>query len=278
MLLPPKPSTKNRVIDLVAQAGVDVSEWANGKGGAAKASTNPKYCYDWAFVEAGKVVVLSLWFEDILIEENSAVQRHNFRDVAEFYRKSNGKTAWVKRSRLIDEAIAYAVENDLPVRAIINTGDKRAAKDLNAKPSSVRFRELDPLPWTVTAYNPTTGDVTLKRNVLKGQFVDQFDARDDPEVPARSKERSVEPFNRDRRVRIAALNRASGRCEYCGENGFVTRSGEIYLETHHIVPLAENGPDHILNVVALCPNHHREAHYGQNKSEMRARLLSMVGG
>lgn len=55
-------------------------------------------------------------------------------------------------------------------------------------------------------------------------------------------------------------------CEYCNTPGFMMSNNGIYLETHHLVPLAEGGLDRINNVVALCPNHHREAHYGQAKS------------
>jgi hypothetical protein len=39
-------------MDLVAAAGIDVSDWANFEGGQQKAASNPKYCYDWAFVAA----------------------------------------------------------------------------------------------------------------------------------------------------------------------------------------------------------------------------------
>jgi len=54
-----KPSRRNRVYDLVREAGVNVEDWANFKGDETKAATNPKYCYDWAFVEPGRVVVLN---------------------------------------------------------------------------------------------------------------------------------------------------------------------------------------------------------------------------
>ena len=55
-----RPRERHRVMDLVAEAGVDVSDWANGKGGAAKATANPRYCYEWAFVEPKKLVVLNI--------------------------------------------------------------------------------------------------------------------------------------------------------------------------------------------------------------------------
>jgi hypothetical protein len=35
-----------------------------------------------------------------------------------------------------------------------------------------------------------------------------------------------------------ALIRAGGNCEYSGKQGFEMANGNIYLETHHIVPLS----------------------------------------
>jgi 5-methylcytosine-specific restriction protein A len=52
--------------------------------------------------------------------------------------------------------------------------------------------------------------------------------------------------------------------------------GEIYLETHHVIPLSGNGVDHVRNVVAVCPNDHREAHHGERREEIRSRLLVML--
>lgn len=52
--------------------------------------------------------------------------------------------------------------------------------------------------------------------------------------------------------------------------------GAVYLETHHIVPLSEGGADSLMNVVALCPNDHRRAHYSLEQLAIRRRLLSMV--
>jgi predicted HNH restriction endonuclease len=50
--------------------------------------------------------------------------------------------------------------------------------------------------------------------------------------------------------------------------GFKTSRGPIYLETHHAIPLSLGGADTPDNVIALCPNHHREAHHGARKDEI----------
>ena len=68
-------------------------------------------------------------------------------------------------------------------------------------------------------------------------------------------------YKRDRAVSQYAKRRAAGICELCGnEAPFRNREGEPYLETHHIVPLADHGADTIENTVALCPNCHRKMH------------------
>jgi len=77
-------------------------------------------------------------------------------------------------------------------------------------------------------------------------------------------------------VRDEALLRAKGNCEHCGEEGFRTKAGSLYLESHHIIPLSEKGIDHISNVIALCPNHHREAHFSEKSSELRKMFLVKV--
>jgi 5-methylcytosine-specific restriction protein A len=37
------------------------------------------------------------------------------------------------------------------------------------------------------------------------------------------------------------------------------------LEVHHKKQLSEGGEDTVENAIALCPNCHREAHYGDLK-------------
>ena len=56
-------------------------------------------------------------------------------------------------------------------------------------------------------------------------------------------------------------NRANGICDLCGEEApFKDKNGKPYLESHHVITLAEDGPDAIYNTVAICPNCHRRIH------------------
>ena len=84
-------------------------------------------------------------------------------------------------------------------------------------------------------------------------------------------------YERDARVRQMVLERANGRCEYCGERGFKKQNGEVFLESHHIISLSAQGPDQLKNVIALCPNHHREAHYGKRWEQLQSEFLDIVG-
>jgi 5-methylcytosine-specific restriction protein A len=73
-------------------------------------------------------------------------------------------------------------------------------------------------------------------------------------------------FQRNPDVVAEALARARGICEKCGSRAPFLRAtdGTPYLEVHHRVALAAGGADSLDNVVAMCPNCHRQAHYGES--------------
>ncbi|WP_316778914.1 HNH endonuclease signature motif containing protein [Pedobacter antarcticus] len=78
-------------------------------------------------------------------------------------------------------------------------------------------------------------------------------------------------------VKKYALMRADGKCELCRNKApFKTKTGLPYLEVHHIFKLADDGPDHPNNVAALCPNCHREAHFGFDIESVRDNLSEIV--
>ncbi|WP_242657405.1 HNH endonuclease [Vibrio antiquarius] len=63
---------------------------------------------------------------------------------------------------------------------------------------------------------------------------------------------------------VEVLLRADGVCERCKQQAPFSRSrdGTPYLEVHHIKRLADGGDDSVENAQALCPNCHRELHFG----------------
>ncbi|WP_233546089.1 HNH endonuclease [Salinibius halmophilus] len=71
-------------------------------------------------------------------------------------------------------------------------------------------------------------------------------------------------FIRNPHVVAEVLARAGGICEQCNCPAPFNRAsdGSAYLEVHHVKPLASGGEDTVCNAIALCPNCHREAHYG----------------
>jgi hypothetical protein len=83
-------------------------------------------------------------------------------------------------------------------------------------------------------------------------------------------------YQRDEKVRCFVIGQAKGACEYCGEMGFILPDGNHYLEAHHVIALAEQGPDTVENVIALCPSDHREAHYGQNAVAIENKMIEII--
>ncbi|MEI3508351.1 MAG: HNH endonuclease [Bacilli bacterium] len=60
-----------------------------------------------------------------------------------------------------------------------------------------------------------------------------------------------------------------GICDLCHNPApFKKKNGEAYLEEHHVITLADGGPDAIYNTVALCPNCHKKVHVLNHKDDV----------
>ncbi|MFT4918718.1 MAG: 5-methylcytosine-specific restriction protein A [Zhongshania aliphaticivorans] len=87
----------------------------------------------------------------------------------------------------------------------------------------------------------------------------------------------VTQFKRDPTVVAWVLAAAGGICECCSKPApFMREGGSHFLEVHHVLRLADGGEDTINNAAALCPNCHRELHYGAEKRELAAKLRRQV--
>ena len=85
-------------------------------------------------------------------------------------------------------------------------------------------------------------------------------------------------YSRSVAVSHYVLARASGACESCSKPApFSRRDGTPYLEPHHTRRVSDGGPDHPRWVAAVCPNCHREIHYGENGVEKNRHLEKHLG-
>lgn len=90
------------------------------------------------------------------------------------------------------------------------------------------------------------------------------------------KEKRELAYYRSQALKMYVVARSKGRCEGCGEKApFKTKSGP-FLECHHLHRLADGGPDHPKNVVALCPNCHRRAHYALDSESYNSQLKTVA--
>jgi 5-methylcytosine-specific restriction protein A len=297
-----EPNERHRVMDLVAQAGINIEPWAIKQGGVAVAvpSANPKYCYEWAFGTGSEPVALCVWHSSLVIEGDNIIYRGNLRQLGiglesrandrfetdQFKSRAKKQAA---RARDFDIHCQDAWRLKLPIRFILLKGDMADSENLGQDSSKVEYRRLDPEPWSLVSYDIKTGDSYFVRGQATPEavselsideastsettdnhiFVDQFSAESHPE------KRLVESeaFVRSAIVRAQVLNRAGGVCEACSQAGFRMANGSVYLETHHVIPLSENGPDKVWNIVAICANDHRIAHYCEIRDEWKARMV-----
>jgi 5-methylcytosine-specific restriction protein A len=177
-----------------------------------------------------------------------------------------------------DDAIQTAFRDKLPIRVVVQK------EKIPGQYETVWKRLLDPISWGVTNYNSGNGQCVLSRGVnvgiefpvqIENAVDDLSDVPDGNQFPDRAKVVGC-VIKRDNRVRAYVLKRAKGRCEYCKVQGFPTANGGFYLEAHHIISLCDAGRDTVENVIALCPQHHRQAHYGADAETLESRFIKIL--
>lgn len=156
-----RPKRKDRVYDSVEAAGVDVTDWEQSSADPRRKRMNPKYCYNWSFVQPGKVVVASLWHAEMQPRGATVIHAKNFREDA---RLNAPKQAWRKRATDLDEALHLAHSHGIPVRVIILDGGRmRQSGNPRSQASRPERRQLDNREWRVEHYDEKTGDHILIR-------------------------------------------------------------------------------------------------------------------
>lgn len=235
--------------------------------------------YDWCFSNADGPYLLNIWHDNML-EKNGEIY---FIDRASEWAEENMATATqvqLNRASAVSALILKAYYQKAPVRVAILDGVRR--KSGLRETSEAHERELDDIPWY-----PHHRDENGRIVVIRGNpQPDDFDARAQDLQRSEQKPSPVPPpprkveitntavFERDSDVVKAVKRRAAdGCCEFCGKEGFRTASGGFYLEAHHVVPLNCGGPDDVRNVVAICADDHRRAHFGEDRHTFRDKLI-----
>ena len=136
--------------------------------------------------------------------------------------------------------------------------------DVNKKP-----RRVWVFPLRLVSGSPPALPAEIVRAVERRQRK-QARRLSDAEVAARAARNSGKTgsrvsattvYVRDAYVAEHARRRAAGRCDLCKKEApFKDKTGEPFMEVHHVVWLARGGEDSIENTVALCPNCHRRMH------------------
>jgi hypothetical protein len=268
-----KPAEHLRIYDLVREAGVDVSDWANYKRPNFP-QTNPKYCYEWAF-EAHDRVVVCLWFEEMQPEGTAVFQKLNYREIAASRRHWN-KTQR-ERAAVMDHAIQFSRIKKVPIRVIVVDGSRRNDADDESR-SVVERRFLDPEPWHVAAYD-ADGNCRLQR----GHFAPAPETFSPDEITGAGTysegalgETTTKTRERSKRLRDLARDHFSkqsrdGRlhCAVCNwaPPTALQLTGPI-VEIHHGLGISKYPTDGraltleeaVQHLTPLCPNCHRIAH------------------
>lgn len=179
-------------------------------------------------------------------------------DILFYYRKPSGFAT--------PSHAEYLKSLGLNVVGISNDGHLRV-RIANPKDAHIVVDDCFPVPL----------GVTLPRlQILEAQFEEAVDLalqRPVDECAVRLATASKVPqrvevatyaFVRNADVVAMVLRRAAGLCEECSASApFLRRKdGTPYLEVHHRKPLADGGEDSVANAIAVCPNCHRQKHYG----------------
>ena len=127
----------------------------------------------------------------------------------------------------------------------------------------------------VRILDPAVAAVTSQKTLWKKSLSEVRElAVEKSPSEAETSQRRIAVRLRSEAVKIYVLRRANGYCECCGKPAPFLRKSDHrpYLEPHHIHRMADGGPDHPEFVAAICPNCHREVHYGEHGEEMNQQL------
>jgi len=186
----------------------------------------------------------------------------------------------LNRASAVTSLILTAYHTKQPVHVAILNGVRK--KISLRETSEAHQRELDDVLWyphhrgddgriRVIRGKPQSADFDPNTELVQNSQAKPLPI---PVPPTKVERKGTATFERDSEVVKLAKSRAvDGCCELCGKEGFRTPNGGFYLEGHHVIPLNFGGLDDVRNVVAICADDHRRAHYGKDRHVIRDRMI-----
>lgn len=259
-----RPTGRTTVMALLEQAGQDVSYWSRNADGSAvrTPAANPNYCYDWAFGSRSEVIVLCVWYEstevigqDIVFESNMRKLDEDLSAVAASGNRSpqdrDRARQQAARARSFDNLVKVAFDSLLPVRLILNEGDRASEQQLGSASSEVKARALDGEPWFVHRYDDRTGQFLMVRSRRPNADLDGIESADGDDATEDERQLAAIKVRRGQADFRERLLRAwKSQC-------VVTRSRVVgLLEAAHIEPHAEGADYRTSNGLLLRADVH----------------------
>jgi 5-methylcytosine-specific restriction protein A len=141
--------------------------------------------------------------------------------------------------------------------------------------------ERDAIAFSLVDSSPSTQTLSEAAAAVADKSLDELRAiaKSDGAKSGQGKKGSPPTvYERSEAVKRYVRARAAGSCEGCGDPApFLDKQGQPYLEPHHTERLADGGPDHPENVIALCPNCHRRVHSSADGEEFNSSLRAKLG-
>ena len=146
-----------------------------------------------------------------------------------------------------------------------NAGVKKSASGSSAKRQG-RLKKANKIPPQATV---TKSDVEehfkaeVRQSALDSPAKRRKRLKKANKIPKATLTKAI-VFERNPDVVAEVLYQANGVCGLCNKKAPFIRKydGKPYLEVHHQFRIAEGGEDTVENAIALCPNCHRQEHYG----------------
>ncbi len=174
-----RPHERQKIIDVVASAGIDISDWSSSTTGDA--NTNPKYCFNWVFGGSGQPTLACLWYETFQSDATGIFVSYSLRPVIELLRQSTRGKPRARRADALDTELQKAFFSSSPIRVAIVEGKITDVDD--EKKSSAKKRMLDSENWFVTHVDHADGTFVIRRGISTQHSSTPFVVQEQPIPP-----------------------------------------------------------------------------------------------